>query len=48
MAPTTTKQWKIVGQNGFDSLKFEESVPIPKIGDKEVLVKRRTSSGAFQ
>jgi hypothetical protein len=39
MAPSTTKQWTIEGRSGFDALKFNESAPIPKIGDKDVLVK---------
>ncbi|KAH6614009.1 hypothetical protein C7974DRAFT_404268 [Boeremia exigua] len=39
MAPPTTRQWKVQGKSGFDALKFEESAPIPKIGDKDVLVK---------
>ncbi|KAJ4986260.1 Zinc-type alcohol dehydrogenase [Stagonosporopsis vannaccii] len=39
MAPSTTKQWKVAGKTGFDALKLEESAPIPKIGDKDVLVK---------
>lgn len=39
MAPQTTQQWTIEGQSGFDSLVFHESVPIPKLGDRDVLVK---------
>jgi hypothetical protein len=39
MAPTTTKQWTVEGQSGFDALKFNEKAPIPEIGDKDVLVK---------
>lgn len=39
MAPSTTKQWKVEGKSGFDALKFDESAPIPKLGDKDVLVK---------
>jgi len=38
MAPTTTAQWNVVGQEGFDSLKFSEKVEIPKLGDHDVLV----------
>lgn len=38
MAPPTTKQWTVEGQNGFDSLKFNEKAPIPSLGDKDVLV----------
>ncbi|KAF3044094.1 hypothetical protein E8E12_009452 [Didymella heteroderae] len=39
MAPSAIKQWTIEGQSGFDALKFHDSAPIPKIGDKDVLVK---------
>jgi hypothetical protein len=39
MAPTTTKQWTVEGQDGFDALKFNEKAQIPEIGDKDVLVK---------
>ncbi|KAH4050120.1 hypothetical protein HBH98_095900 [Parastagonospora nodorum] len=39
MAPSTTKQWTVEGQNGFDSLKFNEKAPVPEIGDNDVLVK---------
>lgn len=38
MAPTVTKQWTIQGQNGFDSLHFNEKAEIPKLGENEVLV----------
>ena len=41
MAPSTTKQWTIEGQSGFDALKLNESAPIPKVGDKDVLVKSK-------
>ncbi|KAI9885906.1 MAG: hypothetical protein M1823_002279 [Watsoniomyces obsoletus] len=44
MAPQTTKQWKIEGRNGFDSLKFYESVEIPALGDHDVLVKIHAAS----
>ncbi|KAH9212014.1 chaperonin 10-like protein [Leptodontidium sp. 2 PMI_412] len=39
MTPTTTRQWSIQGQTGFDNLKFNASAPIPKLGDHDVLVK---------
>ncbi|OCK83675.1 alcohol dehydrogenase [Lepidopterella palustris CBS 459.81] len=39
MAPQTTRQWSIEGKDGFDSLKLTEKAPIPKLGDKDVLVK---------
>lgn len=41
MAPSTTKQWVVEGQNGFESLKFNEKAPVPEIGGKDVLVKSR-------
>jgi len=37
--PSTQKQWTVAGTTGFDDLKFNESAPIPEIGDKDVLVK---------
>lgn len=37
--PKTTKAWTVEGSNGFDSLTYHESRDIPKVGDKEVLVK---------
>ena len=37
--PSTTKSWIVDGKNGFDSLKFEESKQIPKLGDDQVLVR---------
>ena len=43
MAPSTTKQWTIEGRSGFDALKLNESAPVPKVGDKDVLVKSRHS-----
>lgn len=39
MAPSTTKQWKVAGKDGFDGLKLEENASIPRIGDQDVLVK---------
>lgn len=44
MAPTSTKQWRVEGQNGFDSLKFNEQGSIPEVGDKDVLVKIQGAS----
>ncbi|KAL8830776.1 MAG: hypothetical protein Q9170_005581 [Blastenia crenularia] len=38
MAPSTTKQWTVVGKTGFDSLKFDEKAQIPQLGDHDVLV----------
>lgn len=36
--PKTTKQWRVVGHNGFDSLEYSEQ-PIPELGDNQVLIK---------
>jgi hypothetical protein len=36
------KQWKVTGKGGFDDLKLEENAAIPDVGDKEVLVKRKS------
>lgn len=38
MAPTTTNQWTVTGKDGFDSLKFEKDVQIPKLGEHDVLL----------
>lgn len=38
MPPTSTSQWTVEGQNGFESLQFHDSVPIPSLGDHDVLV----------
>ncbi|TVY19615.1 Zinc-type alcohol dehydrogenase-like protein [Lachnellula arida] len=42
--PKTTKAWTTHGANGFDSLKFNENVPIPEVSDYEVLVKFHAAS----
>lgn len=34
------RSWFVNGKNGFDSLELKE-VPVPEVGDKDVLVKRR-------
>ena len=39
MAPSTTRQWNVVGKEGFDSLKWNEKAEVPQLGDKDVLVK---------
>lgn len=39
--PKTTKQWNIIGQDGFDSLKYTEQ-PVPELGDNQVLVKSKS------
>lgn len=36
--PKSTKQWNVIGQDGFDSLKYTEQ-PVPELGDSQVLVK---------
>ncbi|KAF3762986.1 NAD(P)-binding protein [Cryphonectria parasitica EP155] len=39
MAPSTTKQWTVTGtEKGFDGLEYGD-VPVPKVGDSDVLVK---------
>ena len=38
-APSTTKQWAVEGQKGFDSLQLNENAPIPDLGDTECLVR---------
>ncbi|KAL1597771.1 hypothetical protein SLS60_008258 [Paraconiothyrium brasiliense] len=48
MAPSTTKQWTVVGKDGFDSLKWDEKAPIPALGDKDVLVKLHAASLNFR
>lgn len=47
MAPSTAKQWKVVGKDGFDALKFEENASVATIGDKDVLVKGMYSAMSF-
>ncbi|KAH8805447.1 alcohol dehydrogenase [Xylogone sp. PMI_703] len=37
--PTHTAQWVLSGQNGFQDLKYQESVPIPSLGDHDCLIK---------
>ena len=37
--PTTTQQWTIEEGPAFDSLAFNQAAPIPKLHEKEVLVK---------
>jgi len=39
MAPSTMKQWTVEGQDGFESLKFNEKAQVPEIGENDVLVK---------
>ncbi len=44
MAPQTTKQWFIEGQNGFDSLKLNQNAELPELGDHDILVKFHAAS----
>lgn len=44
MAPSTTRAWTVQGQNGFDSLKFNEQAQVPEVGDRDVLVKIHAAS----
>ena len=44
MAPAKMNQWTVLGkENGFDGLTYGE-VPVPKVGENEVLVKFRAAS----
>lgn len=44
MAPTKMQQWSVLNKdNGFDGLTFGE-VPVPKVGDNDVLVKFHAAS----
>lgn len=36
------KQWKVTGKGGLPDLKFDENAPVPEIGDKDVLVRRKS------
>ncbi len=36
--PKTTDQWVFTGTDGFDSLELKKDVPIPELGDSDVLV----------
>ncbi|KAB2573730.1 putative alcohol dehydrogenase protein [Lasiodiplodia theobromae] len=42
--PATQKEWRVQGQNGNDSLILNEQAPVPKLGDKDVLVKFHAAS----
>jgi len=48
MSATTTRQWTVQGQKGFDDLKFNPNAPVPKLGDHDVLVKIRFASLNFR
>ena len=38
----TMKQWKATGKGGFEDLKLEENAAMPEVGDKDVLLKRKS------
>lgn len=42
--PSTQKQWTVADTNGFDGLKLATDAAVPKIGEKDVLVKRKSLS----
>ncbi|KAL1633792.1 hypothetical protein SLS56_002671 [Neofusicoccum ribis] len=42
--PATQKEWRVQGQNGPDSLIFNTSAAVPKLGEKDVLVKFHAAS----
>jgi len=48
MAPSTMKQWTVAGQDGFNSLKFNENAQVPEIGETDVLVKFEAASLNFR
>lgn len=50
MAPQTQKQWRVQGTGSFENLTFNESAEVPKLGDKDVLVKckPKTCSGGVK
>jgi hypothetical protein len=37
--PSTQKQWTVAETNGFDGLKLATDAAVPKVGEKDVLVK---------
>lgn len=39
MPPTHAKQWVVDGVTGLDSLKLQNDVPVPALGEKDVLVR---------
>ncbi|KAF1985077.1 NAD(P)-binding protein [Aulographum hederae CBS 113979] len=38
------REWKVVGTTGFDSLQYNEKALVPRLGDKEVLVRFKAAS----
>jgi hypothetical protein len=41
MTPSTQKQWTVNGHNGIESFNLNENAPVPQLGDKDVLVRRK-------
>uniref|UniRef100_L2FIP6 Alcohol dehydrogenase, putative n=1 Tax=Colletotrichum fructicola (strain Nara gc5) TaxID=1213859 RepID=L2FIP6_COLFN len=50
MAPTTTNSWSITGtsKENWDSLEFKKDVPLPQLGDYDVLVQIEAVSLNFR
>ncbi|KAJ8063417.1 hypothetical protein OCU04_008637 [Sclerotinia nivalis] len=46
--PKTTKAWRVQGQDGIDSLKYDTQVTLPELGDNDVLVKFHAASLNFR
>lgn len=42
--PKSTDQWVVTGSSGFDSLELKKDVPIPELGDFDVLVQIQSVS----
>lgn len=42
--PKTTKTWRVQGQDGFESLKYDTQAAIPELGANDVLVKFHAAS----
>ena len=38
LIPKTTDQWVVTGTNGFENLELKKDVPIPELGEFDVLV----------
>jgi len=39
MSPVTTKIWTIEGSSGFEDLKYHDGAPVPRLGERDVLVR---------
>jgi NADPH:quinone reductase-like Zn-dependent oxidoreductase len=44
MAPLTSKRYTVQGFTGFDGLRFDDQAPIPKLGERDILVKLHAAS----